>query len=87
MLNKKSPIIEIDVHGMTSVQAVTAVQNKVKKAGSEVYILRVIHGYNGGTKLRSAIRREFGTGLEPKVKRVRMGDNEGITELVLKELY
>ena len=31
------------------------------------------------------IREEFGHEREPKVKRIEMGDNQGITELVLRE--
>lgn len=83
----KSPILEIDVHGMTAAVAVRAVQEMVRRAGPEVYIIRVIHGYNGGTRIRSAVKDAFSFGREPKVKRVKMGDNEGISELVLKELY
>lgn len=83
----KNPIIEIDVHGLTVAAAVKAVQEKVKKAGPEVYTIRVIHGFNGGTRIRSAIKEEFSFGREPKVKRVKPGENQGISELVLKELF
>ena len=81
-----SPIIEFDVHGMRTEEAVAAVQKKVEQAESSVYKIRVIHGYNGGTRIRSAIREEFSYGREPKVKRIVMGANEGITELILREL-
>ena len=81
-----SPIIEFDVHGMRTEEAVAAIQKKVDQAGSAVYKIRVIHGFNGGTRIRSAIREEFSYGREPKVKRVAMGTNEGITELILREL-
>ena len=63
-----------------------AIQKKVDQAGTAVYKIRVIHGYNGGTRIRSAIREEFSYGREPKVKRITMGANEGITELILREL-
>lgn len=81
-----SPIIELDVHGMRTDEAVLAIQKKVDQAGSSVYKIRVIHGYNGGTRIRSAIREEFSYGREPKIKRIAMGANEGITELILREL-
>jgi len=45
----------------------------------------VCHGFNNGTRIKSAIKREFSFGLEPKVLRVEPGDNQGITELVLRE--
>ncbi len=78
-------IIELDVHGMNGEQARAAIEKKVNAAGSAVYRIRVIHGFNGGTRLRSMIREEFGYGREPKVKRIEMGSNQGITELVLRE--
>ena len=81
-----SPIIELDVHGMRTEEAVLVIQKKVDQAGSSVYKIRVIHGYNGGTRIRSAIREEFSYGREPKIKRIAMGANEGITELILREL-
>ena len=81
-----SPIIELDVHGMRTEEAVLVIQKKVDQAGSSVYKIRVIHGYNGGTRIRSAIREEFSYGREPKVKRIALGANEGITELILREL-
>ena len=43
-----SPIIEFDVHGMRTEEAVAAIQKQVDQAGSAVYKIRVIHGYNGG---------------------------------------
>lgn len=78
-------ILEIDVHGMNVEEAVAAVAAKVQAAGSGVYRIRVIHGFHGGTRIRSGIREEFSYGREPKVKRLEMGANQGITELVLRE--
>lgn len=80
-----SGIIEIDVHGMNTEEAVNAVASKVRSAGNSVYRIRVIHGYHGGTRIRSGIREEFSYGREPKVKRIEMGNNQGITELILRE--
>ena len=78
-------IIEIDVHGMKTEEAVKAVSQKVQSAGNSVYRIRIIHGYHGGTRIRSSIREEFSYGREPKVKRIEMGSNQGITELILRE--
>ena len=80
-----SGIIEIDVHGMNTEEAVNAVASKVRSAGNSVYRIRVIHGYHGGTRIRSGIRVEFSYGREPKGKRIEMGNNQGITELILRE--
>ena len=78
-------IIEMDVHGLNGQQAYEAIIKEVKTAGKAVYRIRVIHGFHGGTRLRSMIREEFGYEREPRVKRSEMGMNQGITELVLRE--
>lgn len=80
-------IIEIDCHGMTADEAVKAVERKVNTAPNGTYRVRVIHGFNGGTRIRDAVRRELGYGLNPKVIRIENGSNQGITELVLKEYF
>lgn len=80
-------IIEIDCHGMTADQAVSAVEKRVNSAPSGTYRIRVIHGFNGGTRIRDAIRRELGYGLNSKIIRIENGSNQGITELILKEYY
>ncbi len=81
----EQPIIEIDVHGCTAEQAVRQVGRAVQAAGSGVYRIRVIHGYHGGTRIRDAVYRELGYGLEPRIRRIVAGSNQGITELVLRE--
>lgn len=85
--NPMSPILEIDVHGLTVDAAIQKIDKLVQSADNTVYRVRVIHGFNGGTRIRDAIRREFGYGLEPKVKQITEGSNPGITELVLKAYY
>lgn len=75
---------EIDVHNMTKVQAITAIDARLRRADSSVYRLRVIHGYHGGTVLRDAVRKHYLN--HPKVKRIEIGMNQGETELVLREL-
>ena len=66
-------IIEMDVHGMNGEQACEAITKQVQAAGNAVY------------RIRSMIREEFGYEREPKVKRLEMGTNQGITELILRE--
>ena len=58
---------------------------QIHAAEKSICRIRVIHGYNGGTRIRSMLREEYGYGREPAVKRIEMGDNQGITELVLRE--
>jgi DNA-nicking Smr family endonuclease len=74
---------ELDVHGMTQSQALTAVDAALRRANAGVYRLRVIHGYHGGTVLREAIRSRYAA--HPKVLRLELGLNPGETDLVLRE--
>lgn len=78
-------IIELDVHGMRTEEAVDAIRKKISTAQKNIYRIRIIHGYHGGTRIKTAIREEFGYGREPKVLRIALGQNDGITELVLRE--
>ena len=78
-------IIEIDVHGKNVETAIREIKQHLNKAGTGTYRIRIIHGYHGGTRIRDGIWDEFSYGRESKVKRITMGDNQGITELVLRE--
>ena len=82
--NVSSAFQEIDLHNMTKVQAVTAIDAKLRKADSSVYQLRVIHGFHSGTVLRDAVRAHYKN--HPKVKRIELGLNPGETTLILREL-
>ena len=81
----ENPIIEIDVHGLYAEEAISRIEEAINKASPAVYRIRVIHGYNRGNSIKDAIYRELGFGLCPKIKRIVAGDNQGVTELVLKE--
>lgn len=81
----QTPIIEMDVHGMTSEQAVRKIEEKINKANASTYRIRVIHGFNRGNSIQRAIYREIGHGLNPKVRKIVGGENPGITEIVLRE--
>lgn len=83
--NMLNGIIEIDVYGKNVESAIEEVRKHLNNAKPSVYRIRIIHGYHGGTRIREGIREEFSYGREPKVKRITMGDNQGITELVLRE--
>ncbi len=78
-------IIEIDVHGKNVEAAVEEIRKHLHNAKPSVYRILVIHGYHGGTRIRDGIWDEFSYGREPNVKRITMGDDQGITELVLRE--
>ena len=76
---------ELDIHNMNKAQAVAAIDAKLRRAGGDVYRLRIIHGYHGGTVLRDAVRSRYAK--HPKVKRIELGLNPGETVLILRELY
>ena len=80
---RKQHFGEIDGQGLTREQAFTAIDARLRRTDG-AYRLRVIHGYNGGTVLRDAIRSRYRN--HPKVKRIELGLNPGETELILKEL-
>ena len=72
-------IIEIDVHGKNTEEAKKAINMQIHSAGKSIYRIRVIHGYNGGTRIRSMLREEYGYGREPAVKRGNYGaGNQGV---------
>ena len=76
---------EIDIHRMTKVQAIAAIDAKLKRADTSVYSIRIVHGYHGGTVLRDAVRARYAG--HPKVKRVELGLNPGETMLILRDLW
>ena len=76
-------ILELDLHGMNTYQAKTAIDSQLKRAKQGVYRIRLIHGYHGGTALRDMIRETYRH--HPRVLRVELGLNPGETELVLRE--
>ena len=78
-------ITELDLHGMTQVQARIAVDAALRRAPRSVYRLRLIHGYHSGTALRNMLRKEFAG--HKKVLRIELGLNQGSTDLVLREWY
>jgi DNA-nicking Smr family endonuclease len=77
-------ILELDIHGMTKYQAKTYVDSQLKKANRSVYRIRVVHGYHGGTQLKELIQKNYRN--HPRVIRIECGLNQGITDLVLRDL-
>ena len=69
---------------MTRTQAITAIDARLRRADASVYRLRIIHGFHGGTVLRDAVRAHYKG--HPKIKRIEVGLNQGVTDLVLREL-
>ena len=77
--------LELDVHEMNQFQAKTYIDSRLKKVKRDIYQVKVIHGYHGGTTLRSMIRKTYRN--HPKVIRVEVPLNPGETILVLRDLF
>ncbi|WP_125143809.1 Smr/MutS family protein [Clostridium transplantifaecale] len=78
-------IIELDLHGRKAEEAKRLIDAQIDRAGRNVYRLRLIHGFHGGTGIKNMIWEEYSYGREPRVVRLEHGMNQGITELVLRE--
>lgn len=76
-------ILELDLHGSNQYQARIRINAALRRAGRDVYRIRLVHGYRGGTALRDMIRREYKS--HPKILRLELGLNPGETDLVLRE--
>ena len=75
--------VRLDIHGMNCTQAQAAIDAALRRARRGTYRLELVHGYHGGTELRSMIRRVYSR--HPRVLRLELGLNPGVTELVLRE--
>ncbi|MCB6609906.1 Smr/MutS family protein [[Clostridium] symbiosum] len=78
-------IIELDLHGRRAEEAKRLIDAELDRAGRNVYRIRLIHGFHGGTGIKNMIWEEYSYGREPRVVRLEHGMNQGITELVLRE--
>ena len=78
------PFVTIDLHGMKQDQAVRVIDRALTRTDG-VYQIRLIHGYHSGDSLKTMIGYRYRN--HPMVKRIKQGDNPGITVLVLKELF
>ena len=76
-------ILELDLHGCTVYQAEVAVDAALRRAKGGTYRLRLIHGYHRGTELQQFLRKKYKN--HPKVLRLELGMNPGVTEFVLRE--
>ena len=83
-MSLSSPFVELDLHGYTTDMAQVEIARALRRVSPSPYQLRIIHGYHGGTNLRSMIQYRYRS--HPKVKRIMPGDNPGVTILVLREL-
>ena len=81
----QKPILELDIHGCTSEEAKSKIDQILLTAGTGVYKIRIIHGFNRGNRLQKMIYDEYEYFGNDKVIKLRGGENPGITELILRE--
>lgn len=81
---KSNPFIDIDLHGLTTREAMVEIENVLKKLDRSTYQIRIVHGFNNGTRIKSMIKKEYAN--DDRIKRIVPGDNRGITILVIREL-
>lgn len=81
-MREQPGIITMDLHGKTVYQAKVTVDAQLRRARGSVYRIRLIHGCHGGTALRDFLRTEYAG--HPKVRRMDISPDGGITELVLR---
>lgn len=79
-----NPIIRVDLHGMYQDEAINVIERTLRTVDSSTYQIELIHGYNRGTSLKDMIFDEYRH--DRRIKRVKPGDNLGVTILVLREL-
>lgn len=77
-------IVEMDLHGLTVLEAEQKIDRLLLQDTRFVYHIRLIHGYQRGTSIREMIWHVYKG--HPKVLRVIASDNPGCSILVLREL-
>lgn len=75
-------IYEIDVHGCSVAEAKTMITRALKTMNKDVRVLRVVHGYHNGQKIAAMVRRNFRS--HPKIERIELSMNPGITDLIIR---
>ena len=77
--------VDVDLHDMTTDKARIEIKRALKTVSKFTYQIRLIHGFNRGTRIKKMISEEFRN--NKQIKRIIPGDNQGVTIFVLRELY
>ena len=77
--------VKVDLHGLRKEEAVKVIDKAIASASAQTYQIHLIHGYHRGENLKRMILEEYS--FDPRIRRIVPGDNQGITVLVMKELY
>lgn len=73
--------LEVDIHGMTVMEAKKELTNLITKCDKATKEIDVIHGYQGGQALLNLVRKEL---KHPRLARRILSLNQGVTTLVIK---
>ena len=76
-------VVTVDLHGKNRYQAQVTVDALLRRATPGTYRLRLIHGCRSGTSLRDFLAEEYAR--HPKVRRLELSPDGGVTELILRE--
>ncbi|MCF7927337.1 MAG: Smr/MutS family protein [Candidatus Izimaplasma sp.] len=76
-------IKELDIHGMTTLEAKIFIEKELAKTKSNVKEIKIIHGHRHGNALKKMVRNRFEI-RSNKIKRRKYTINQGETIL---ELY
>lgn len=75
-------IEEIDVHGYSVAEAKTMITRTLKNVNKNVRVIRIVHGYHNGQHIAQMVRKSFRS--HPKVERIELSMNPGITDLIIR---
>lgn len=84
-MREQPGILTVDLHGKNVYQARVTVDALLRRAGSGVYRICLIHGRRGGTALRDFLREEYAG--HPKVRQLILSPDGGTTDLVLRSFF
>lgn len=74
-------IDRLDIHGFTKAEAKLALDRFLKQVPSSIHEVVIIHGYHGGTRLKTFVRKGY---QHPRLLRTMVNMNPGETIFVLK---
>lgn len=75
-------IDEIDVHGYSVAEAKAMITRALKNVNKNVRVIRIVHGYHNGQNIARMVRKNFRS--HPKVERIELSMNPGITDLIIR---
>ena len=82
IVSKPDRVVTADIHGMTADDAKRQLEQLLGRLSPQTEELLVIHGYNGGQKLRDMVRGRL---KHPRIQSKLLSLNPGQTRILLKK--